>query len=314
VVGGWEAATPQSAVVAALEVYDPATDSWSSGADLLMPRALLAASALGGELYAIGGGSAALGEFNTALVHRYDAEADTWSQAASLPTARGSLAAVTVGERIFAVGGGFNTPGLATVEIYDADSDAWSPASPMPTARWGVTGSVVNGRLYAVGGSTQVGAAHNAVVTNETYQALAFNINPGLNDAWYQQATSGQGFFIIVLPDTGIIFMAWFTFDTDRPDQNVAAMLGEPGHRWLTAQGPFLGDTAVLDVYLTEGGVFDAGTPKPETGTPIGTITSVWQDCAPATLTYEIDPPGVMGVIPITRIAPDNVALCEAFY
>jgi hypothetical protein len=136
----------------------------------------------------------------------------------------------------------------------------------------------------------------------------------GLSDAWYDPQTVGQGFFITVLPELESIFLAWFTFDTERPDQDVAAMLVEPGHRWLTAQGPFLGDTAVLDVYLTEGGVFDAGTPKPVTGPPIGTITIVWQDCEHATLTYEIDPPGVMGAIPITRVAPDNVALCEAYY
>jgi len=33
--------------------------------------------------------------------------------------------------------------------------------------------------------------------------------------------------------------MAWFTHDTERPDTGVEAILGEPGHRWLTAQGPY---------------------------------------------------------------------------
>jgi len=45
---------------------------------------------------------------------------------------------------------------------------------------------------------------------------------------------------------------------------------------------------------------------------PIGTITIVWHDCEHGTLTYDIDPPGVSGEIPIRRIVPDNAALCEA--
>jgi len=143
--------------------------------------------------------------------------------------------------------------------------------------------------------------------------AEAFLINAGLTDAWFNKLTSGQGFFIVVFPDVGIVFLAWFTYDTERPPEDVLALLGEPGHRWVTAQGPFDGDTATLDVYLTQGGVFDAAEPPAVTNAdePVGTITIVWHDCENATLTYAIDPPGVMGVIPLTRIVPDNVALCE---
>ena len=43
----------------------------------------------------------------------------------------------------------------------------------------------------------------------------------------------------------------------------------------------------------------------------IGTIEIVWSDCENATLTYDIDPPGVSGIIELTRITLDNVALCE---
>ncbi len=140
-----------------------------------------------------------------------------------------------------------------------------------------------------------------------------FLINPGLNDAWYNPATAGQGFFIIVFADVDYMFLAWFTYDTERPPEDVMAHLGEPGHRWLTAQGPYDGDTATLDVYLTEGGVFDMAEPPAVTGKdPIGTITIVWSDCENGVLTYDIDPPGVSGEIPIKRIVPDNVALCEA--
>ena len=59
--------------------------------------------------------------------------------------------------------------------------------------------------------------------------------NPGLNDTWFNADTVGQGFFITVFPDIGKVFLAWFTYDTERPPEDVTAILGEPGHRWITA-------------------------------------------------------------------------------
>ena len=77
----------------------------------------------------------------------------------------------------------------------------------------------------------------------------------------------------------------------ERPPANVTAILGEPGHRWLTAQGPFSGDTATLNVTLTSGGVFDSPEPA-VVNTPDGTITIKWDSCTSATLTYDIPSAG----------------------
>ena len=135
------------------------------------------------------------------------------------------------------------------------------------------------------------------------------NINAAMADAWYNPDTDGQGFFITVFEDAGLVFLAWFTFDVERPPADVTAILGEPGHRWLTAQGPFDGDTAVLDVYVTSGGVFDSAEPLVER-VQDGTITITWNDCSTATLSYDI-PSGGQGIIPLQRIVDDNVPLCE---
>jgi len=99
-------------------------------------------------------------------------------------------------------------------------------------------------------------------------------VNPGMSDAWFDPATDGQGFFIVVFPDAGLIFLSWFTYDTERPPQDVTAVLGEPGHRWLTAPGPYQGNAAALDVYLTAGGVFDSAEPMAQTGDPMNEITN----------------------------------------
>lgn len=136
-----------------------------------------------------------------------------------------------------------------------------------------------------------------------------FQINAGLNDAWYNPETDGQGFFIIVFPETRKIFMSWFTYDTKRPSEDVTAILGEPGHRWLTAQGAFADNQASLDVYVTSGGVFDSAKPTPVSDQD-GEVLLEFSTCNRGTVTYDIPSIERKSVVPIERIALDNVALC----
>ena len=138
-------------------------------------------------------------------------------------------------------------------------------------------------------------------------------INAGMNDAWYNPATSGQGFMLTVFPDLGQVFLGWFTFDTERPSGDITAILGDPGHRWLTAQGPFDGSKAELTIYLTEGGVFDSAEPPATTDqNGYGSMVVEFLTCNEARITYDIPSLGRSGEIPIQRIMEDNVALCEA--
>lgn len=64
-----------------------------------------------------------------------------------------------------------------------------------------------------------------ALLAGQGVTALGFVINAGLNDDWYNPATSGRGFFITVFPNIGKMFVAWFTYDLERPDLSVTAQL-----------------------------------------------------------------------------------------
>jgi len=158
----------------------------------------------------------------------------------------------------------------------------------------------------------------NGVGCNSVRQILLgidrFTINPGLNDAWYDPETPGQGFLLTVLPEAQTLFLAWFTYDTERPPAGSSAQLGEAGHRWLTAQGPYdpRSPDVWLDVFLTQGGLFDSSEPAPETGEPIGYIWIWWDECENATLSYNLPGLGLNDSMWIRRIVPDNVPLCEA--
>ncbi|MFB3077215.1 MAG: hypothetical protein ACE1Y4_04330, partial [Lysobacterales bacterium] len=100
---------------------------------------------------------------------------------------------------------------------------------------------------------------------------------------------------------------------TERPPEDVLAILSEPGHRWLTALGPYEGDTALLDTFLSSGMIFDSAAPPVTTEQLEGaTIEIVWTDGKTGLVKYDIPSLGLMGEIPIQRIVEDKVAACEA--
>jgi len=137
-----------------------------------------------------------------------------------------------------------------------------------------------------------------------------FEINSGLNDAWYYPETSGQGFFITVYPERKEVFLSWFTYDTTLPDGTETANLGAAGQRWMTAQGSFDGAQADLMINVSSGGIFDSAEPL-ATSTPGGSILLQFDGCNSGSVTYDISSIDQNGVIPIQRIALDNVAHCE---
>ncbi len=141
-----------------------------------------------------------------------------------------------------------------------------------------------------------------------------FYINPGLNDAWYDPSTSGQGFLLTVYPDAQLIFVAWFTFDTERPPENVEALLGDPGHRWFTAIGAFEpGNPKVnLEIELTEGMIFDSAEPTYQQTPGYGSLSLEWHDCENAMAVYDFPAQSLGGEIALVRVASDeiNLSLC----
>ena len=139
-------------------------------------------------------------------------------------------------------------------------------------------------------------------------------INPGLNDAWYNPATSGQGFFITVFPDLGYVSLAWFTYDTELPAEDAQANLGDAGHRWLTAIGPITDNQVMMNITMTSGGIFDTSTEieRTDPAGSDGTITLTFDSCNSGTVEYDIPSINREGIVPIRRVANDNIVLCEA--
>lgn len=139
-------------VLAAVEAFNPVTDSWSTKASMPTARRNLAAAAVNGVIYAIGGNAGGSVALDT--VEAYDPVANTWSTKTSMPTARYGLAAAVVDGVIYAMGG-YDVDGsvLATVDAYDPVKNTWTAKAPMAEARVWLAAATADGAVYALGGN-----------------------------------------------------------------------------------------------------------------------------------------------------------------
>ncbi len=218
--------------------------------------------------------------------------------------------------------------------VHDLYGDSYGSSSGQPvTDPTGPTGPTSNNDIVMRGGgaeyeaffsrsASRLGGSHDDRAQNNevgfriaasSLAGLGFQINAAMSDAWFFPGTNGQGFFIIVWEVQKLVFLAWFTYDTERPPEDVTAIFGEPGHRWVTALGPYEGDTALLDVFLSRGMILDSSVPAVTTEQLEGaTIEIVWTGCNEGLVTYNIPSLGLSGAIPIERIVLDKVPACEA--
>jgi N-acetylneuraminic acid mutarotase len=168
-------------VLATVEEYDPATDTWKERRPMLVARNHHALAAVGDKLYAIGGriGAAFItGPTNNIdIVEMYDPVTDVWVGRARMPTARSAISgAVYNGKIIIAGGEGQDQRALMAfkeVEVYDPAVNRWQLAPSMPHPRHGIAVGVIGDRFYAVSGegqSASSGIAHSAVDFNEALQ------------------------------------------------------------------------------------------------------------------------------------------------
>jgi N-acetylneuraminic acid mutarotase len=176
--------------------YSPASDSWTSIAEMPTQRLYMAGAAgPDGLLYTIGGGAGA-SQLSTSIVEAYDPATDTWHGVAPMPTPRTQLAAITGPDgRIYALGGftgvsydEYQTP-LATVEAYTPATNSWQVLASMPTPRINFAVAVgIDGKIYAIGGWNAAGTPAMANVeaytpATNTWEVVASLPSPRLDFA-----------------------------------------------------------------------------------------------------------------------------------
>lgn len=117
VVGGAHVSpTDPGTFLATLEVYDPASDTWTTNAPLPAARAALGAGAVNGILYAVSGQLA--GGATTNVVEAYDPATDGWQTVAPIPTARYLPQPKPINGVLYVVGAGASNTPITTLEAF----------------------------------------------------------------------------------------------------------------------------------------------------------------------------------------------------
>src|SRR6185369_13904749 len=166
----------QSSFVPRLSVYDPASNSWTTGASPHVIRAFASAAAINGKMYVVGGcvmSDCRIGVTN--VLEIYDPVTNTWSNGAPMPTARFGTAAGVIGGKLYVTAGTLACPPCSTTsatEIYDPVTNTWTTGAPIPVTRELAASGVVDGLLYVIGGY-QRGSVNAAVATVHVYDPLA---------------------------------------------------------------------------------------------------------------------------------------------
>lgn len=169
VIGGGVGSIP----IAAVEIYDPSQNRWSTGASLQQPRRGHVAVVMQDGRVLVAGGVAAGRVLAVAEV--YDPAANRWTTLAPMRTSRLSPTVALLGDgRVLVAGGAspFEGPGgfrpEASAEVFDPKSGTWTTVTGgMLEARYVAASAVLaDGRVLIVGG---MGTGELALASAELY-------------------------------------------------------------------------------------------------------------------------------------------------
>jgi N-acetylneuraminic acid mutarotase len=140
--------------VAALESYNPTTDSWTILSPMPTARSDLSAATVNNIIYFIGGSSCA-GTVGT--VEAYNPSAKQWTNPQaplqSMTVPRSDTGSAVVNNKVYVFGGNdANGVPQPVLEVYDPAQDQWTRLTDMPSARSMLAGAAFGGKIYAFGG------------------------------------------------------------------------------------------------------------------------------------------------------------------
>jgi len=166
------------------EVYNPATNSWSTAASLPSAVYGYSSAVIDGKIYIIGGSKSSATAGTNIFVNSnqvYNPQTNSWSLGANLPSSvTYGAAAATEGfmapSLLYLMGGFFVSSFISTVQVYDAGNNSWETGASMPTARAYLGVAVLNDVLYAIGGFDGV----NWLNTVERYTPVGYGTAPPL--------------------------------------------------------------------------------------------------------------------------------------
>lgn len=151
VIGGRTFDAPGGGAISSVEIYDVASDAWTSASPLPEPRSDFGAVVFNNRIYVIGGLDQSGAVRNTVFI--YDIATNTWASGSPMPQGRASYAAGVCGSQIYTIAGidpGFS---LQTSNYaYDPGSDSWTVSVPIPNPTAEAQGVSLPEGIYVVSG------------------------------------------------------------------------------------------------------------------------------------------------------------------
>jgi RHS repeat-associated protein len=158
-----------------MQMYDPATNTWTTKAALPICLHRHAAAEANGKIYVFGGYSTSLNAISN-RTYEYNPSSNTWTLKGNMPVSRYDLQAVTVNNKIYLIGGRGTCasapgdmlpendgPALADVYEYNPSTNTYTKKADLPIGLAGF-GSATDGiSVFAVGGYDAAGWHRNEV-------------------------------------------------------------------------------------------------------------------------------------------------------
>jgi N-acetylneuraminic acid mutarotase len=133
-----------------VEIYDPATDTWSTGQAAPGAFADAATCSIGNDIYMIGGENGDISHRTETWV--YHVITDSWSAKSPLPTPRARTDCVRVGDLFYVFGGLSGATVTDSVGRYDPATDSWTFPTRMREPRDFLEGAAMGSKIFLLGG------------------------------------------------------------------------------------------------------------------------------------------------------------------
>lgn len=151
-----------------LQIYDPATNTWSFGADMPYAPSSASSCVINGEIYVAGGSVPGRGSVSDAA--KYNPDTNSWTTLSPMPHGHNHAAGGTDGDRFWVFAGRGGGPG-ETTQVYDPATDSWASShlpegtlAPIPLGRGGVGNApYILGEFYVMGGEGGTPLLHDRV-------------------------------------------------------------------------------------------------------------------------------------------------------
>lgn len=191
--GGDNDFTPGNGVYDEVDIYDAASDSWSSGSPMPVGTSNPGAVQVGELLYLAGGWGQSSPGSNVDATQVYDMSSDTWEAGPEFPIAKSDFALAATGAALYAIGGDADGSGFfdSSASVHRLDLGDW------PGGTWEDLEDPLPAPLTA----NQAGFCTSAITGGETWSVGGIDGSfSWRRDAFYRESGEGCGGAVVDVP------------------------------------------------------------------------------------------------------------------